>query len=1637
MKKRTFKKVMSLLLVLLMIVGMIPMSSLTVLAGHMCPDCQDWIDGSPYCDECYKCDACVDLCIECGKCTDCSGSEICDGCSTEEIGDNVCLECAFEMGAHCTGCDQCYYIVQGWCEECGLCADCVEIDVECSGVHGMVVCEECAADKGSHCPDCEQCYFDVQGWCEECMLCADCVEIDVECSGVHGMVICEGCAADKGSHCPDCEQCYFDVQGWCEECMLCADCVEIDEGCSAEAGAILCEECAIDYGHHCPTCDVCYFKSPGWCEECGQCDDCVPACLYCCEEAGEVICIECAIDNGMHCPDCSECYGECGGEFCAECGICANCAEINPNEDLCLDCAIAAGLHCPGCESYIGDVPLCEGCGEYCLDCAEQFCENCNLCDNCVLICQDCGSCEGCATICPGCEEYCSECTGICDDCDLCLICCEDIANFAGCDCGEWVCVESTDWDEHLADEHSDATPEQSSHTKRPMPTWDWDSTYHWHNCAYCREDAHLTGKNKHTFDGNGICTVCRYVKDAKIQIVVQPSDSKTAYVTSNEQGDNEKNIARFSVKASGKSELTYTWYEGYYHYGEGKMIYTPLTDPRAGECYEGSELLWIVPVDACCRDWYIRCVITDEYGNEVTTRDALIQAKHHYQYFELYETNQKPYEYAERTQYGHILQCVGDGCEEVSHLRPHEDEDRNGYCDICDYEIGKILITKQPKNSVTAYSYNPDEGYDESNFAYFSVTAEGESELTYTWCRKKFVAGKETYVPLTDPGKGEVYDGPELKLLVPEDACCVEYTYACIITDEEGNETRTVDVTLTARHNYQYYRDYLTTRSDPYGDARKKYHGHKLVCVSPECGKVTRLCQHVDENDDYVCEVCDSKKDMIYPPAIFVTAPKEGQLPNYTVSVDRPACYTAMGGSNNYTQYRFWFVSDNGVDNWKLMDKNTAFVAGKYYKFAVEMQTKAGYAFPTMVSYDGCEPYIWAMVNGNYTKAHKTYNMDPNHYVTIYYEFGMCNDSVIENIVINNVTEPIAGEKPTYTASIHGSGYYIDVDKNSYYDAYWVNEKWYYIKNGIGWFDLTESDWVYENESFIPGHEYEVKVFLKTEDGYTFYHSRDYDMLFTATVNQFVASGNTSTSQGLVEQTICASFTCQGKKISTVMISGLSTPKGGEHPDYAFKVAYPEWYQLDPNYGGTGGVVWFSSDGTQLFPDDVFVAGEKYRVEFKLIPTKLQGADTCQFVSPVSAYVNGKQVVADGEWDMVYAKSNAVNVYYTFPKEASAPVGKGSVGGSIIRVNDSADNVTVQLIPQGYNEAAYETVAKGNPAKYTLANVLAGTYTLKVTAAGHKPYSKTVVVEDAAVEEDVVLLCAHQYTNDRDTDCNVCGEVRQIALHGWVKQNGNWYYYKNGTLLKNTWQLDSVGWCYLGADGAMLTNAWVKDSVGWCYVGSGGYIVKSDWVYDGGKWYYLDANGYMVSNTWKKDSHGWVYLGADGAMLVNAWVQDSIGWCYVGADGYAVTNSWKKDSVGWCYLNSEGSMVKNDWVLDGGKWYYLDANGYMVSNTWKKDSHGWVYLGADGAMLVNAWVQDSIGWCYVGADGYAVTNSWKKDSVGWCYLNSEGSMVKNDWVLDGGKWYYLDANGYMVAGKTVTIGGKKYTFSASGALVS
>ena len=182
---------------------------------------------------------------------------------------------------------------------------------------------------------------------------------------------------------------------------------------------------------------------------------------------------------------------------------------------------------------------------------------------------------------------------------------------------------------------------------------------------------------------------------------------------------------------------------------------------------------------------------------------------------------------------------------------------------------------------------------------------------------------------------------------------------------------------------------------------------------------------------------------------------------------------------------------------------------------------------------------------------------------------------------------------------------------------------------------------------------------------------------------------------------------------------------------------------------------------------------------------------------------------------------------------------------------------------------------------------------------------------------------------------------------NGWVKEGSAWYYYKNGSVVRNAW----AGNYWLGADGRMATNAWVDG--GRYYVGTDGSwvkeaqnttTVKNGWVKEGYTWYYY-KNGSVVRNAWA----GNYWLGADGRMATNAWVDG--GRYYVGTDG-----AWVKGA-------QNTTSVKSDWVKEGNAWYYY-KNGSVVRNAWV----GNYWLGADGRMATNSWVDNNR--YYVGNNG-------------------------------------------------------------------
>ena len=160
------------------------------------------------------------------------------------------------------------------------------------------------------------------------------------------------------------------------------------------------------------------------------------------------------------------------------------------------------------------------------------------------------------------------------------------------------------------------------------------------------------------------------------------------------------------------------------------------------------------------------------------------------------------------------------------------------------------------------------------------------------------------------------------------------------------------------------------------------------------------------------------------------------------------------------------------------------------------------------------------------------------------------------------------------------------------------------------------------------------------------------------------------------------------------------------------------------------------------------------------------------------------------------------------------------------------------------------------------------------------------------------------------------------IKTESWLKSKQNWYYQKQGQLVKDAWIKDQESWYFMDDKGVMFNQTWLHQGGSWYAFKSSGAMISADWLYDNGSWYYLKDSGSMATG-WLKDGGTWYYLKDSGSMATG-WVKDNGSWYYL-KDSGAMATGWIKDNGKWYYLASSGNMLSNTRTPDG---YYVDANG-------------------------------------------------------------------------------------------------------------
>ena len=463
----------------------------------------------------------------------------------------------------------------------------------------------------------------------------------------------------------------------------------------------------------------------------------------------------------------------------------------------------------------------------------------------------------------------------------------------------------------------------------------------------------------------------------------------------------------------------------------------------------------------------------------------------------------------------------------------------------------------------------------------------------------------------------------------------------------------------------------------------------------------------------------------------LTVTAPKEGNNPSYTIGCGSDAYY-AVGGSSNYTEYRKWYMSSDNDDWWEINGNHT-FMSGYYYKLYVDIRTNNGYEFP-LVDVGTIQPDVTATVNGYSANVIKAYEQDPSRYITVEYNFGECNDDVVENIAITSIDAPVAGQTPDYTANCFGTGYSMAGTNSGNWKV-----------NGIVWLrdgNIYTGSIMDNTEKFQAGHEYTVMIDLVADNGYTFLFNHGNSIYAAAAINGNTAQINIDRCS-TTEYQVWYTFTCGKQEIDTITLSGLDAPVGGEEPDTAVTPAYPEYYTVES-------VTWTDIEGGAV--GATFETGVPYQATIVVEATA-----QADFTADPAVYIDGSQPNSNN----VTVNGNTVTIVYTFSKPASAPEApSGTTVTGTVKAYNSGSAPVVKLYADGvekYTAQIGAASASGNQYtwSFTFADVAMGYYDLVVTKAGHLTYT----IEDVLVTGQALDLNTHNNAAV-NTISMLCGDI-------------------------------------------------------------------------------------------------------------------------------------------------------------------------------------------------------------------------------------------------------------------------------------
>ncbi|MBQ6702147.1 MAG: hypothetical protein IJN17_04250 [Clostridia bacterium] len=456
---------------------------------------------------------------------------------------------------------------------------------------------------------------------------------------------------------------------------------------------------------------------------------------------------------------------------------------------------------------------------------------------------------------------------------------------------------------------------------------------------------------------------------------------------------------------------------------------------------------------------------------------------------------------------------------------------------------------------------------------------------------------------------------------------------------------------------------------------------------------------------------VCTNEFDQV---AVEVNAPFAGNYISNDIFLGDYEKYSY----NPETDIQWYVYSDDGRSK-SPVSEGSRFVYGNNYEVVIKLQAINGYSFKTDA---GGVPDVYAKVNGGEATVKSISGVSSSSSIGIVYRFPFCKDPLVKNVAITGVRPPVAGALPSYKAESDGVGYSINSSSFSS-----VSANGYWKKNGVSWYDNTENRYIYEKERFIEGHNYTVNVEVIQLGEYEFYVD-SISNLTTGTVNGNTATMNTPSLQGgKTKQVAAYTFYWSPVTVDRFELTDIPTPVAGHAPNYTANVGQEHLYGLAGGFDASS-FYWIDSEGAVMTEDDVFVAGEFYTLEVKLVPQYSGEVLMSTFSTSPTASINGVEISKED----IYATSSKVYLYADYLCKETETT---SISGFVSGIKKSTDVIHIELTEYGFNEPFYSTSFTGASPSYLLDDVDCGVYKIKIYGAGYVAKERIIRLDSLPLE--------------------------------------------------------------------------------------------------------------------------------------------------------------------------------------------------------------------------------------------------------------------------------------------------------------